>query len=48
MEEFIISKDNFKGLNCIWGRDEGSPITMNSLTCYVPPFNYTKHQNKVK
>lgn len=46
MEEFIISKDNFNGLNCIWGRDENAPITMNSLMCYVP-INYTKPQNKV-
>jgi len=46
MEEFIISKENFNGLTCVWGRDEDTPTTMNSLMCYVYN-NHTLPQNKV-
>lgn len=46
MEEFIISKENFNGLTCIWGRDKNAPTTMNSLMCYVYN-NHTVSQNKV-
>jgi len=46
MEEFIISKENFNGLICIWGRDQDSPTTMNSLMCHVYN-NDSLYQNKV-
>lgn len=46
MEEFVISKENFNGLICIWGRDQDSPTTMNSLTCHVYN-NDSLYQNKV-
>lgn len=45
MEEFIISKENFNGLTCVWGRDEDAPTTMNSLMCYI--YNHSLPQNKV-
>lgn len=47
MEEFVISKEGFNGLTCVWGRDEDAPTTMNSLMCYVNN-NNTPHHNKVK
>ncbi|VVC24473.1 Hypothetical protein CINCED_3A012385 [Cinara cedri] len=46
MEEFNISKENFNGLTCIWGRDEDASITMNSLVCYVYN-NHTLPENKI-
>lgn len=46
MEEFIISKENFNGLTCVWGRDKGAPTIMNSLMCYVYN-NLTLPENKV-
>ncbi|XP_050421143.1 adhesion G protein-coupled receptor A3 isoform X2 [Adelges cooleyi] len=46
MEDFIISKENFSGLTCVWGRDEDSPTTMNSLMCYVYN-NHTLPHNKI-
>ncbi|XP_050546480.1 adhesion G protein-coupled receptor A3 isoform X2 [Daktulosphaira vitifoliae] len=46
MDEFIISKENFNGLTCVWGRDVDSPITINSLMCYVYN-NHTLPQNKI-
>lgn len=46
MEQFIISKENFNGLMCIWGRDQDSPTTMNSLMCHVYN-NDSLFQNKV-
>jgi len=46
MEQFIISKENFNGLICIWGRDQDSPTTMNSLMCHVYN-NDSLFQNKV-
>lgn len=46
MEVFIISKDNFNGLTCIWGRDKEGPTTMNSLMCFVYN-NHTLPENKV-
>jgi len=47
MEEFIISKETFNGLTCVWGRNEDSPTMMNSLICYVYN-NHSLPQNKVK
>lgn len=46
MEEFIISKENFNGLTCVWGRDKDAPTKMNSLMCYVYN-NHTLPENKV-
>jgi len=46
MEQFIISKESFNGLTCVWGRDEDTPTTMNSLMCYVYN-NHSFPQNKV-
>ncbi|XP_008184525.1 adhesion G protein-coupled receptor A3 [Acyrthosiphon pisum] len=46
MEEFIISKENFNGLICIWGRDQDSPTTMNSLMCHVYN-NDSLYQNRI-